>query len=311
MDGEPQLVFDRAATAVEFEFLETDASDKLTEATQRPFKLQEGPLWRAILCDTPGGSVLALVIHHIILDHASAEILLGELIDHYSGAETRRARAYDFADLSASEHLRLASETETLEHFWASNLANAKLTLDLPARCVPCLPEAEDRACISRREIEPSLARRIRDLAATWGSTPFHIYLAAYAALLRAYSATDDLVIGSPLSLRDTPMAEGVVGYLLSPALLRVQLAGERSFRETVDDVARRWRDVCAHARLPMHAVLKSALGAQRTGMRPPVQTFFSLARDLTDSLRIDGCALRANSPAAGACEIRLVPTRP
>ena len=179
---------------------------------------------------------------------------------------------------------------ETLERFWANNLANAKLTLDLPPRCVPCLPEAEDRACISRREIEPDLARRIRDLASSWGSTPFHIYLTAYVSLLRTYAATDDLVIGSPLSLRDTPMADGVVGYLLSPALLRVQLAGERSFRETVEDVARRWRDVCAHARLPMHAVLKSVLGGQRAGMRPPVQTFFSLARDLTDLLLIDGC---------------------
>ena len=103
VDGEPQLVFDREASAVEFEFLEADASDKLTEATHRPFNLHEGPLWRAILCNEPGGSVLALVIHHIILDHASAEILLGELIAHYSDAETpRTARAYDFADLAAT-----------------------------------------------------------------------------------------------------------------------------------------------------------------------------------------------------------------
>src|SRR5262249_49083658 len=133
VDGEPQLAFDRPATAVEFEFLETGGSDKLTEATQRPFKLHEGPLWRAILLNAPGASVLALVIHHIILDHASAEILLRELIAHYSGTGTPRvARTYDFADLAASERRRLVSESETFERFWANNLADAKLTLDLP-----------------------------------------------------------------------------------------------------------------------------------------------------------------------------------
>ena len=296
VDGEPHLVFDREASTVEFEFLEADVANKLTDATHRPFNLHEGPLWRAILCNEPdGGSVLVLVIHHIILDHASEEILLGELIAHYSDAETTPStpRAYDFADLAAHERVCLASEREALERFWAKNLAGAKLTLDLPPPCVPCSPEVEDSAYISRREIEPALARRVRALAASWGSTPFHLYLTAYLALLRKYAASDDLVVGSPLSLRDTPTADGVVGYLLSPTALRVQLAGDRSFRETVEDVALRWREVCAHARLPMHFVLNSALGAQRTGIGSPVQTFFSLTRDLTDSLFIDGCALQ------------------
>ena len=203
------------------------------------------------------------------------------------------SRAYDFADLAAYERVCLASEGEALERFWAKNLAGAKLTLDLPPPCVPCSPEAEDSACISRREIGPALAQRVRDLAASWGSTPFHLYLTAYLALLRMYAASDDLVIGSPVSLRDTAAAEGVVGYLLSPAALRVQLAGDRSFRETVEDVAHRWQEVRAHARLPMHLALHAARGAQRTGIGSPVQIFFSLVRDPSNSLLIDGCALQ------------------
>jgi amino acid adenylation domain-containing protein len=291
---EPQLVFDREAAAVEFEFSDAGASDKLTEATQRPFNLHEGPLWRAMLCHEPEGeSVLVLVLHHIILDYASEEILLGELIANYSNAdEPRMARAYDFADLATHERDYLASEVEALERFWAKNLAGAKLTLDLPPPCVPCSPEAEDLACISRREIEPALARRVRDLAASWGSTPFNIYLTAYLTLLRKYATSDELVVGSPLSLRDTPATNGVVGYLLSPAALRVQLAKDLSFREAAGIVALRWREVGAHARLPMHFVLNSAVGAQRTRVGSPIQTYFSLVQDPTDSRLIDGCAL-------------------
>jgi amino acid adenylation domain-containing protein len=299
VDGEPRLVFDRAASAVEFEFSKADVTDetgrKLTEAVHRPFNLHEGPLWRAVLHDEPdGGSVLLLVVHHLILDAASEKILLGDLIARYSDPDTPRAsRAYDFADLAAHERLCLASESETLERFWAKNLAGAELTLDLPPPCVPCSPEADDGACISQREIGPAIARRVRDLAASWGSTPFHLYLTAYLALLRKYAASDNLVVGLPVSLRDTPAAEGIVGYLLSPAALRVQLAGDRSFRETVEDVARRWQEVRAHARLPMHLALHAARGAQRTGLGSPVQTFFSLVRDPSDSLLISGCALQ------------------
>jgi len=300
VDGEPRLVFDRAATAVEFESSEADVSDArgrdLAEATHRPFNLHEGPLWRAILRNEPdGGSVLMLVIHHLILDAATEKILLGDLITSYSDSDAPRSapRAYDFVDLAAHERLCLASEGEALERFWAKNLAGAEMTLDLPPPCVPCSPEAEDDACISRREIGPALTRRVRDLAASWSLTPFHIYLTAYLALLRTYTASDELVVGSPVSLRDTPAAEGVVGYLLSPTALRVHLAGDRSFRETVQDVARRWQEVRAHARLPMHLALHAAQGAQRTGIGSPVQIFFTLVQDPSDSLLIDGCALQ------------------
>ena len=295
-DGEPRLIFDRAASAFEFEFLTANVSDqtelKLTEAVRRPFDLHEGPLWRAMLCNEPdGGSVLLLVVHHLILDAASEEILLDDLIASYSDHDVPRA-AYNFADLAAHEHAYLASEREALKRFWANNLTGANLTLDLPPPCVPCPPEEAGSAGLSRRQIGSDLARRIRGLATTWGSTPFHLYLTAYLALLRIYSNSDELVVGSPVSLRDTQATERVVGYLLSPAVLRVQLAGGRSFRETVEDVARRWQDVRAHARLPMHLVLSAARGAERAGIGSPIQTFFSLVRAPSNGLRIDGFAL-------------------
>jgi amino acid adenylation domain-containing protein len=298
VDVEPRLIFDRAASAVEFESSEADISDqaelKLTEAMHRPFNLHEGPLWRAVLRNEPdGGSVLLLVVHHLILDAASAKILLGDLIASYSDPDTPPApRAYDFVDLAAHERDCLTSESETHERFWAKNLAGAELTLDLPPPCVRCSPEAEDGACISQREIGSDVTRRVRDLAASWGSTPFHLYLTAYLASLRTYAASDELVIGLPVSLRDTTAAEAVVGYLLNPAALRVQLAGDRSFRETVEDVAHRWQEVRAHARFPMHLALRAA-GAKRTGIGSPVQIFFSLVQDPSDSLLIDGCELQ------------------
>jgi amino acid adenylation domain-containing protein len=299
VDGEPRFVFDRPASAIQFESSEADVSDdterELTEAMHRPFDLNEGPLWRAVLRNKPdGGSSLLLVLHHLILDAASESVLLGELAAGYTQSDASPTpRAYDFSDLAAHERIRLESEREALEQFWADNLAGAELVLELPPPCVPCSREMEDDACISRREIGPALARRVRDLAASWGSTPFHLYLTAYLVLLRTYTAADDLVVGSPVSLRDTPAAEGVVGYLLSPAALRVQLAGDHSFRETFEDVRVAWREVRAHARLPMHLALRAARDGEGAGIGSPVQVFFSLVQDPGRSLLIDGYALQ------------------
>jgi amino acid adenylation domain-containing protein len=296
VDGEPEFVPDRSAEAIEFEWSTSGiAENKLTETINRPFNLKEGPLWRVLLHDLPdGGSVLLLVIHHLILDAASESILLDDLIMRYSTPDTPLVkRAYDFADLAFQERIRLAAEDEELKRFWARTLSNANLALDLPPPCVPCPPENEEDGYISHRSLAPALVRRIRDLATSWSSTPFHLYLTAYLALLRVYTDMEDLVIGSPVSLRDTPMAEGVVGYSTSPAALRVQLVGKRSFRENFEEVTRRWQEVRAHARLPMHLALRAAESTtQGQRIRSPIQIFFSLIRD-TFAPSFDGRTFR------------------
>ena len=100
VDGEPRLVFDRPASAIEFKYLgrrRPALEWEPTEATHRPFDLNEGPLWRAVLRnERAGGSALLLVVHHLILDAASESILLGDLIASYSesrcAAHSARAR---------------------------------------------------------------------------------------------------------------------------------------------------------------------------------------------------------------------------
>jgi amino acid adenylation domain-containing protein len=293
--GEPHFAFDRDASAIDLQCLDANCSDKLLEAVHQPFDLEMGPLWRPILCnERDGGSIVVLVIHHIISDHESEAILLSELVANYSkpGDKKESLRAYDLADIATHERLRLNSEREVLERFWIKTLASASPTLDLPPPCVPCSSDRQRDACTSRRELGPTLVQRVRRLASTWGYTPFHLYFTAYLAILRKYGASDDLVVGSPLSLRDISAADGVVGYLLSPTVLRVQLDGERTFHEAVGEVAVRWREVCAHARLPLNIVVSSALGSRRTVFGSPIQTWFSLARNRTESMSIDDCAL-------------------
>ncbi len=289
-EGEPCFVFDRAPAAVELEAPDTTALD-LQAALRRPFDLARGPLWRAVLHhDAQGATVLLLVVHHIILDAASEEILLRDLAAACNEPDTALpTRALDYCDLAGQERELLRSEQATHERFWAGALAEAELTPELPPPSVPCAPGEEERGCNARRMLAPALVRSLRTLAASLGTTPFHVYLTAYLALLRTYAASDDLVVGSPISLRETPAARDVVGYLISPVALRVQLAGSRSFRETVDDVARRWREVRAHARLPLHLVLQAARGGRSAGIGSPFQVFFSLIHDSCRNLRIDG----------------------
>jgi amino acid adenylation domain-containing protein len=287
-EGEPCFVFDGVPAAPELE--EVDDSSALSAAVRRPFDLSRGPLWRAALHHSQGSTVLLLVVHHIILDAASEEILLRDFATVCTDPEAALPNGgYDFFDLASYERKQLAAEQAALERFWGATLGGAELTLELPPPCVPCAPGEEEHGYVTRRALPPALIHSINACAAELGTTPFHVYLAAYLTLLRTYTANDDLVVGSPLSLRETPAAQNVVGYLLSPVTLRVRLPGSLSFRHAVEEVSRRWQEVRTHARLPMHLVLQAAGGGRRMGVGSPVQVFFSLVHDLNAGLSIDG----------------------
>jgi amino acid adenylation domain-containing protein len=293
-EGEPYFVVDDAIVPPELELL--DGAADLQALLRRPFDLARGPLWRAALRPDPrGGSLLLLVLHHIVLDAASEEILLRDFAAACAEPEAALpVRELDFFDLARREREQLAAGQPALERFWAGELAGAQLSPELPPPCVPCAPGEESRGCATRRVLPTALARSVRALAAELGTTPFQVYFAAYLALLRSWCASDDLVVGSPVSLRETPESRDVVGYLLNPVALRVRLAGSRSFRETVAEVARRWQEARAHARLPLHLVLQAARGATRAGVGSPFQVFFSLVQDSKAGLAIDGHTLLA-----------------
>jgi non-ribosomal peptide synthetase component F len=201
-------------------------------------------------------------------------------------------RPYDFADLATYENERLCADRESLERFWAGALAGVEAP-ELPAPLLPCAPGEELASVRARHTLPQALAARIRELAAELGTTPFHLYFAAYLALLRTYTSRDDLVVASLVSLRDTPAAESVVGYLIGPVVLRMSLHPAGTFRETVAELVQRWMQVRSHARLPMDLLVRATSTATpRLETGSPFQLVFSLLEEPTPALQLGEQAL-------------------
>ena len=111
------------------------------------------------------------------------------------------------------------------------------------------------------------------------GATPFALLLAAYGALLARHDAGEDLVVGTPYSLRGAGPFAGVVGYFVNPLPLRLDLAGDPSFAELLARARRTALESFAHGEYPF-ALLAGRLHPQRAAGRHPVfQTLLTLYR--------------------------------
>jgi amino acid adenylation domain-containing protein len=75
---------------------------------------------------------------------------------------------------------------------------------------------------------------RLREVGQSVGATFFQVLATTWSLLLSRYSGQHDVVFATPADLRQRPEFESVVGYCLTPVVLRTDLSGDPPFTDLV-----------------------------------------------------------------------------
>jgi Condensation domain len=147
-------------------------------------------------------------------------------------------------------------EAERQVAFWRDRLAGDLPVLDLPLdrpRGIARLFRGGSNAF----HLGEPLVRRLRDLAATQGTTIYVTLLTAFALFLQRCVGQDDLLVGSAFSMRDVTELEGVVGNLVNTVALRCDLSGDPAARDAVRRVRAVVLEALANKRYPFPALVR------------------------------------------------------
>ena len=281
-------------------------SDRLLAGEERrPFDLGAGLLLRTLLVRlAPEEHLVSWTLHHAASDGWSAGIFLRDLSELYAAACERRparlpALPVQVPDVAVWQRRRLEGEriAREVEH-WRRALAGAPAGLDLPTdRPRPAVQGF--RAGSLRRELPAAVERRLGELAAGLGATPFMALCAALAALLGRHAATRDLCLGTPVSGRGRPEVEDLVGCFLNTLVLRVDLEGRPSFRRLVERVRRVATAAYAHQEVPFERLLDELDVPRDLSRTPLFQVFLNLVPPVAERARFPGLeAQRVDRPA-------------
>ena len=263
------------------------------ETAARPFDMERGPLFRAVLARLGDDEwALLFTLHHIVADGWSMGVLVRELSEAYAAHAQGREPALPPLETQYPEFalwqrgwLRgdvLAREIE----FWKTALEGAPRLLELPTdRPRPAVAghRGASRFFTVGRETSEALAA----LSRREGATLFMTLLAAWQLVLARYSGRDDVVVGTTIAGRTRAELDGVVGFFVNTLPLRADLSGDPTFRGLLARVREATLGAYAHQHLPFEKLVEE-LGVERTLSHPPlVQALFALQNTERVELRL------------------------
>lgn len=197
----------------------------LRDAASAPFDLASGPLLRALVVRLDGETILLIVVHHLVFDGASIDLLLRDLAAAYEAAQRGERPVVDPPQVQPAGLVSPGGSVASAA-FWRSYLEGASAEVNLPADQT----EAIGGAARAVMEIPAASVAAIERTAATFGATTFMVLLAAFEAVLHRYTEQDDLLIGVPVAARAYPEAAATIGHLTETVLVRARVSSEMTF---------------------------------------------------------------------------------
>ena len=278
----PQMLAMVDLQDVDSEQREAEALARATAEARRPFRLDEGPLWRALLLRlSPTEHILTVVVHHAICDDWSMGVLFYELAELYRAFSAAQPSPLpdlpiQYADFAVWQRGQLQGETlERLLDYWRrrlQGLANLELPSDRPRP----LHVVYAGATISR-VFPAALANQLKELGRREGATLYMTLLAAFQVLLYRYSGQEDFAVGSPIAARVRKDTEGLIGFLANTLVMRADMGGNPAFREVLRRVRQTALEAYQHQEMPFEQLVGAINPPRDTSRHPLFQNLFTL----------------------------------
>ncbi|AGP35405.1 hypothetical protein SCE1572_13250 [Sorangium cellulosum So0157-2] len=252
----------------------------------RPFALSRPPLFRVGLLEVgENRRILAIVLHHLLVDGLSDAILLQEFALLYRGA------ALSAAPRQCHEHA--AWEQEFLRsEAWAAQLRywEERLSGELPrlALCTD-FPRPRVRRFEGAEVCLDHPAQPLRRRAQERGTSLYMLLFAAYHALLQRLTGQCDLVIGTAHNARQRGGFDEAVGMFANVLPLRVSIAEDATFVELLGEVKRRCLEAYEHQDVPFETLVQRMKAGGDPSRNPLFDAMFSYERADERRIRLPG----------------------
>ncbi|MFT5756391.1 MAG: amino acid adenylation domain-containing protein [Alteromonadaceae bacterium] len=261
--------------------------------TQTPFDLWQGPLIRVGLLQLAQQKYqLVLVLHHIITDGVSLQIMVDEFVICYKAILAKESNnlselpvkyldyaLWQYHWLSAGEQARQLS-------YWCQQLGDEHPILRLQSE--PLKVNAQPSiATYYHWSLPDELSQQIQKYAQQQQASHFMVLLAAFQLLLHRHSGLQDIRVGTPVANRSRSELAGVVGLFVNTQVLRTQFDCHMSLVDVLAQVKATALGAQEHQDLPFEQLVEALQPERSVYNHPLFQVMFNYQYDDRSQLSV------------------------
>lgn len=250
--------------------------DTMTERARRPFDFHAEPLVRFIVyTDHEKRHVIQYVAHHMIIDGLSQSAVWKEVARNYDkGTKEERTEA----DLGFAGYLNGKREIDQRSDldYWVETLADAPGPLDIKTDYPRPPTQSFDGATVSV-DLPEVVGEKLFTVARDLQVTPFAVALSLYALFLDKHAQQGAYVIGVPVSGRQPPITQDMVGLFINTIAVPVRVDQHLSFDKLARDVSASSLEAMQHDGIPFDEVVNAVCPDRDPSRMPIYQTMLGL----------------------------------
>jgi len=250
-----------------------DAAAVLDSQLRRPFRLEDGPPWRAVLVRFDDRWLFGVSVHHIAFDGWSQHVLADDLSTAYAGGAVPPVPSPAAVERTLRD-LGAAADLPAQRDFWTRTLTG------VPPLALPPVDGVGPRTV--SRELDAAVLADVDRLAREHGTGRLSVLLAAVGSALVEHTGQTDFGVGVAVTKRSGEALERPVGCLVDTVCVRLTSTG-------LAETAAAAHAALANADVPFAEVARLA-GGRRTSRHPLYQVITAVQDSPAPVLRLDGC---------------------
>ncbi|OMP77242.1 non-ribosomal peptide synthetase [[Flexibacter] sp. ATCC 35208] len=201
-----------------------------------PFDLESSlPVRVALITIAADEHVFACVMHHIVSDGSSMEILMKELAAVYNALCQGKENPLSplevhYRDFAAWQQELLSGQDSNVHHqYWLQQFSGEVPVLELPTDFSRPVVKSY-KGNVYTLQVDSSVHKTLIDTANRSGASLFMVLQATLYALFYRYTGQEDIVLGTVTAGRDYSDLEEQVGLYANTLALRTRFSGEDNF---------------------------------------------------------------------------------
>ncbi len=289
-----------------------DCATIISQINQTSFDLSNDLLLRATVIRTePNTCFVVILMHHIIADGWSIDVLFNELKGIYSSLAKNQSINLPSLEIQYSDYAKWqdaelqGTRLKELAHYWKDHLAGCPdfitLKTDFPRPNYPTYQGGN-----INKPLDLNLTKALKKLSQNSNCTLFMTLLAGFSILLTTHSNQEDVVIGSPVANRNQSDLENLIGLFINTLPLRVDLSGNPTVNELLERVKRICVNGFGNQEIPFEKIVEEINPTRSLNYSPLYQVAFDIQNLNQDNSSFDGLKIETLNPENNSAKFDL-----